>query len=80
MLNRTNLLDDIFHLIFQINTDYFVSRHHDVIDRNIAEIKYAQHHVLVMAGDLRPLMNDGSKFIDAQTVLRWFVMTYSKKV
>ena len=46
-----NDLVDLSQVIVEVNTDYFVVRHHDVIDCDFFEVENAEQHLLIAAGD-----------------------------
>ena len=61
------LANDGFPVVIDVDTDDFVTRHHDVVHAHLFQIQHRQEHVLITSGDLRAgFVHDGAKLLFAE--------------
>jgi hypothetical protein len=49
----SQLADNGFPVVVNIDTDNIVARDHDVVNADFLEVQHGEQHVLIAAGDLR---------------------------
>src|SRR5690554_592150 len=69
VLRGVKLVNDVVNVVFNVDADDFVARHHDVVHGDLLQVENAQQHFLVTLGDEAAcFMDQGAQLFPAQMV------------